>query len=530
MRIISIILASLTQVIAWPDPYIRSKGAIWPKPQYIKSTGSFLSVNSESFQFISSIGECKIIDKAIIRYQRRLFGDKLIKHQKPTTNLSGKTLKNLTLFCDEGCTSDYPQLGIDESYALNITQNTAVLRANKVWGILRGLESFAQSFFDNNTKINEAEIEDYPRFIHRGVLLDTSRHYLSVNVIKANIELMAQNKFNTFHWHIVDTESFPFKSEVIPELVKGAYTPQHVYNISQIKEIIEFARLRGIRVIAEFDTPGHMKSWGFNFSTILATCYHSNGSVYQGFQNLLDPTNSETWDLLAALFQEVFTIFPDNYIHLGGDEVDMWINECWIQNPIYNMTNGFDLQTWYFKKFFALLHNLKSGNKKKFLVWQEALKQTTGSENNLLDSGLIAHIWKNNNDIIDATKRGYYAILSACWYLDLISTFADWKKYYLCDPQNFNGTGIQKSLVLGGEAALWGEWVDESNVMSRLWPRASAVAERLWSSAKTKSIAEAWPRLYEMQCRMAQQGYPAQPAEGPGFCEQEYKIILPQLD
>ncbi|VDK88188.1 unnamed protein product [Onchocerca ochengi] len=247
--------------------------------------------------------------------------------------LADEILSNLTIFVDGGCTDQFPQFGMDESYKLNITNNTAILKANQVWGVLRGLESFAHLFFDQNTKIRKAEIRDYPRFLYRGVLLDTARHYLSVDVIKANIELMAQNKFNTFHWHIVDIESFPYKSEVIPELIKGAYTPNHIYTISQIKDIINYGRLRGIRVVPEFDTPGHMKSWGIGVKNLLTKCYHANGSIYENFENLLDPTNANTWDILTALFQEIFLTFQDSYIHLGGDEAQYWFTECWTSNP-----------------------------------------------------------------------------------------------------------------------------------------------------------------------------------------------------
>ncbi|KAM3728890.1 Beta-hexosaminidase subunit beta [Dirofilaria immitis] len=527
---------------SWPDPHFRSKGAIWPQPQYITISNESMIVNSETFTFISTIGHCEVIDKAIIRYRKRLFdkkqfnNEKKIKQQeaKVMTDKNDEILSNLTISVDEGCSDRFPQLGMDESYKLNITSSSAILKANQIWGILRGLESFAHLFFDYNTKIRKVEIRDYPRFLHRGVLLDTSRHYLSVDAIKVNIELMAQNKFNTFHWHIVDIEAFPFKSEVIPELIEGAYTPNHIYNISQIKDIINYARLRGIRVLPEFDTPGHMKSWGIGVKNLLSKCYHPNGTLYKNFENLLDPTNSNTWDVLSALFQEIFLTFQDNYVHLGGDEADYWYKECWLSNPtirqfmeVYGLKDGPELQAWYFNKLIPHLLALKCGKNKKFLVWQEAIKNMNITMIDTTNVNLIAHIWKDRRDIDYATKMGYLAILSACWYLDTIASIADWKFYYNCDPQDFNGTEAQKHLVVGGEAALWGEWVDESNVISRLWPRASAVAERLWSSAETKDIEKAWPRLYEMQCRMASQGYPIQPAEGPGYCEHEYKIQLP---
>ncbi|EFO19340.2 glycosyl hydrolase family 20 [Loa loa] len=532
--VVTIIGSILQQIECWPDPHLRSNGSIWPQPQHMIMGNETMVVNFKAFNFISTIGQCEIIDKAISRYHKRLFGSEIIKRQNDIKVINNEVLSNLTIIVEEGCTDQFPQFGMDESYKLNITSNDAILKANQVWGALRGMESFAQLFFDKNTKIHKVDIRDYPRFLHRGVLLDTARHYLSVDIIKANIELMAQNKFNTFHWHIVDIESFPYQSEVLPELIKGAYTPNHVYNLTQIKDIINYGRLRGIRVLPEFDTPGHMKSWGIGVKNLLTKCYYSNGSIYENFENLLDPTNSDTWDVLSALFQEIFSTFPENYVHLGGDEGEYWFTECWTSNPtiqqfmkIYGLKDGPTIQTWYFNKFIPLLHTLKYGQNKKFIVWQEVIENANLTINGMINDNLIAHIWKNTNDMEYATKMGYYAILSACWYLDKIASFADWKLYYDCDPQKFNGSEEQKHLVIGGEAALWGEWVDGSNVIPRLWPRASAVAERLWSSIEMTSTEKAWPRLYEMQCRMVAQGYPVQPAEGPGYCDYEYNMQLP---
>ncbi|VDN22023.1 unnamed protein product [Gongylonema pulchrum] len=320
-----------------------------------------------------------------------------------------RVLHNLTIFVDEGCTSGFPQFGDDESYKLNTTNGAAVLKANQVWGALRGLESFAQLFYDDNTKVREAEIRDYPRFSHRGVLLDTSRHYLSVDILKANIELMAQNKFNTFHWHIVDIESFPYQSKAIPTLIHGAYTPRHIYTLDQIRDIIDYARLRGIRVLPEFDTPGHMKSWGVGIEGLLTKCYDNRGAVIPGMENILDPTSTITWDTLTALFET------------------------------YGLKDGHGLEVWYFQKLLKLLHSLPSGASKKYLVWQEAIEETEQTKEKIVDNGLVAHIWKSNDKLKYATENGYYAILSACWYLDYISASAEWITYYLCDPQCLKG-------------------------------------------------------------------------------------------
>ncbi|KAL3989384.1 beta-acetyl hexosaminidase like family protein [Acanthocheilonema viteae] len=181
--IIAVIFGHVLQqefVESWPDPYLRSKGAIWPQPQYITIVDELMTVNLETFTFLSTVGECEIIDKAITRYYKRLRGkiefngSKNMKRQSIKA-MDDQVLSNLTIIVKEGCTDRFPQFGMDESYKLNITSSDGILRANQVWGALRGMESFAQLFFDNNAKIRKVLINDYPRFLHRGVLLDTAR-------------------------------------------------------------------------------------------------------------------------------------------------------------------------------------------------------------------------------------------------------------------------------------------------------------------------------------------------------------------
>uniref|UniRef100_A0A914YH05 beta-N-acetylhexosaminidase n=1 Tax=Panagrolaimus superbus TaxID=310955 RepID=A0A914YH05_9BILA len=182
--------------------------------------------------------------------------------------------------------------------------------------------------FPSTWWLRAATIADSPRFPHRGIMIDSSRHFLSVNILKRQIDLMAQNKMNVFHWHLTDSEAFPYTSAKYPQMsAKGAYTPKHVYSIDQIKDVIEFARLRGIRVIPEFDTPGHTGAW-FAFQGLLSLCYDKNGQNTI-LSNIIDPTKSANWDFLKNFFGEALDLFKDNYFHFGGDEVSSDMIECW---------------------------------------------------------------------------------------------------------------------------------------------------------------------------------------------------------
>ncbi|QQP57752.1 Beta-hexosaminidase, partial [Caligus rogercresseyi] len=175
--------------------------------------------------------------------------------------------------------------------------------------------------------INATYVRDFPRFPYRALMLDTSRHFLSKRVILQNLDLMEMNKLNVFHWHMTDTESFPFQSEKFPNMSRyGAYDPDtHVYSVQDVKDIIQEAETRGIRVIPEFDVPGHTQSWGKGRPQLLTTCYDNSGEPLD-FKGPVNPILASTYDFLDEFFEEVIGIFGDAYIMLGGDEVP---TQCW---------------------------------------------------------------------------------------------------------------------------------------------------------------------------------------------------------
>jgi hexosaminidase len=263
----------------------------------------------------------------------------------------------------------------------------------------------------------------------------------------------------------------------------------------------------------------------------LTPCY-TNGSA-DGTFGPINPILDSSYATLQQLFTEILTVFPDTYVHLGGDEVDF---SCWKSNPditsfMKEMKFGSDynkLEQYYIQTLIDLLEKIPAKNttggatkKHEFVVWQEVFDNQV-----VLDKKTIVHVWKDSpkwqDEMGNVTKSGLRSILSSCWYLNYISYGADWQNYYQCDPQEFNGTNAQKSLVVGGETCMWGEYIDNTNVLIKMWPRASAVAERLWSDKSITSIPKAERRLKQHRCRMDSRGIPAEPNLGPDFCMPEY--------
>ncbi|KAF5291376.1 hypothetical protein FQA39_LY03527 [Lamprigera yunnana] len=529
-NLVVVILFNLITINAYtvePGPLVpATKGEVWPKPQEQNHSVEFYVVRPEVFKFKIVAETCGLLGKATNRYSNIITKHTLPKSlPKQAESKSWKKDKNFKGYLDsldivlmDPCQdTDMPDASMDEQYVLKVTSpENSILSASTVWGVLRGLETFSQLFYvaDGALQINATTISDYPRYHHRGVLVDTSRHYIPIKNLLHTLDAMAYNKLNVFHWHITDDQSFPYVSKTYPELSqKGAYAPWHIYTQADVAFIIKYAADRGIRVIVEFDTPGHTRSWGVAFPQLLSPCYVNN--EFTGRYGPMDPTNDFTYTFMENLLKEVVEVFPDNYLHLGADEVEF---ECWSGNSNItsfmeqnNITSYTELESYYIQKLIDMSDALGATS----LVWEEVF--TNGVH---LPNKTIVHVWKGGweNTMQKVTSAGFQALLSSCWYLDHLSTGGDWIKYYDCEPNSFTTNEDLKLLILGGEACMWAESVDENNIESRMWPRASATAEKLWSAEGADTSDAAAHRLEEHTCRMNRRGIQAQPPNGPGFC------------
>ncbi|XP_075212922.1 beta-hexosaminidase subunit alpha-like [Lycorma delicatula] len=518
------------------EPTLQVKpttGIPWPLPKSFTEYNQSMIIRPSIFKIkIAPDIRCKILNEAVRRYSAVIAKtvnalNSNSRYWQYESCYSGNNksedsvLDSLEVHFSGRC-QDTPYDEMIERYRLEVNSppvsKKAILTSRTVWGILRGLETFSQLIVPSDDGVSivvkSVSVEDEPRFKHRGLLIDTSRHFLPVLTIKAIIDGMECNKLNVLHWHIVDDQSFPYQSELFPDLSeKGAYDPRLlIYTTTNILDIINYASLRGIRVLPEFDTPGHTLSWGPGVPGLLTKCVAIDDDY-----GPIDPTNDDNYNFLKQLFSEIANVFHDNYLHLGGDEVDF---KCWKSNPNItqfmvknNITTYEDLESYYIKKLLEIVQNELHT---KTIVWQEVFDNKVK-----ISPETIVHIWTGDyeTEVYEVTKAGYKALLSTCWYLDHLLSGGDWLKYYGCEPLNFNGTNQQKSLVIGGEACMWGEVVDETNILQRIWPRASAAAEKLWSPKQdVVNITQVQSRIEEHVCRMRRRGIPAQPPNGPGFC------------
>ncbi|KAL7648494.1 UNVERIFIED_CONTAM: hypothetical protein RMT77_000400 [Armadillidium vulgare] len=506
-----------------------TEGKPWPIPQMENQKGGQLLIDPDEFIFKATGKSCEILTKAFRRYKNICFPNK----KKDQQGLSKENLESNMIFQENKLAylavnlasdcEEYPHLNMIEEYELQIcsgdNSDEGVLTSQSIWGILRGLETFSQILLKNNSfyLVNCTQILDFPRFPHRGLLLDTSRHYLPVKKILENLELMAMNKLNVFHWHIVDDQSFPFVSLVYPNLSsKGSWSDIHVYSRKDIALVVNYARDLGIRVVPEFDTPGHTKSWGKGQPDLLTNCISSSGVSERNY-GPINPSNEANFEFLKNLFQEISKLFPDFYLHLGGDEVSY---DCWRSNPQIekfmkskDMNGNYKkLEGFYMKRLIDIVNNLKT--KKGYIVWEEIF-----ANGNEIPQNTIVQIWKENFSDEKATSAGHRVIISFCWYLDLVTYGDDWfYKFYNCDPHQYVDNEEDKKLVIGGEACMWGEYIDSTNLIPQTWPRAAPVAEKLWSSeVGTRYPQSALNRLAEHRCRLLKRGYSVAPL-APSFC------------
>lgn len=384
----------------------------------------------------------------------------------------------------------------NESYSLTVTPQGVHLSAPTDLGAMHGLETLLQLVQNDGTRyfLPAISIHDTPRFRWRGLMLDCSRHFEPISVIKRTLDAMAAVKLNVFHWHLSDDQGFRIQSNVFPLLAQLGSNGQY-YTQDQAREIVAYARARGIRVVPEFDMPGHTSSWMVGYPQLA-----SGPGPYQiqtgfgVFNPVMDPTRKTTYRFLDKFIGEMASIFPDQYLHIGGDENNgvEWRQSQRIQAfmQAHHMTTTAELQAYFNQQLLQILK--KHG--KRMIGWDEVLTPD-------LAKSVAIQSWRGSKSLAEAARQGHDGILSAGYYLDHMVSAA---QYYKNDPIPTDSTlnATERARILGGEACMWGEYVDARSIDSRIWPRAAAIAERLWSPESVNNVDDMYRRLHVQSLRL----------------------------
>ncbi|EDW30345.1 GL17874 [Drosophila persimilis] len=443
-------------------------------------------------------------------------------------------------------------LETDESYSLNIDTDpsghvVAIIAAANFFGARHGLETLSQLIVYDDIRREvqvtaNASISDAPKFKWRGLLLDTSRNYYSVKAIKRTLDGMALVKLNTFHWHITDSHSFPLELRKRPELYKlGAYSPRQVYSQRTVADIVEYGRVRGVRVMPEFDAPAHVGE-GWQHKNMTA-CF--NAQPWKDFCveppcGQLDPTAEGLYDVLEDIYAEMWELFSPDIFHMGGDEVS---TSCWNSSlPIrqWMKDQGWGLETADFMRLWGHFQTealkrvdiVANGSQTPIILWTSHLTEEPFIDEYLNPERYIIQIWTTGGDphVKKILERGFKTIVSnydalyldcggAGWVSDgnnWCSPYIGWQKVY--DNSMSAIAGDYEHHVLGAEAAIWSEQIDEHTLDNRFWPRASALAERLWSNP-AESWKQAESRLLLHRERLVENGLGAEALQ-PQWCLQ----------
>ena len=387
-------------------------------------------------------------------------------------------------------------VGEDESYTLTVTPRQAVIEAPTPLGILWGLETLLQLARAEGgaVQVPAVLIRDRPRFPWRGLLVDVCRRWQPMEVLKRTLDGMSAVKLNVLHWHLTEDQGFRVESKRFPRLHEQGSDGKY-YTQKQVKEVIAYARDRGIRVMPEFDMPGHTTSWLVGHPEL-----GSSPGPFQIvrtwgiFDEALDPTRDEVYAFLDGFLGEMAALFPDAYLHIGGDEVN---GRSWNQNPriqdfMYRnrLRDNHDLQASFNKRVYEIVER----HGKRMVGWDEVLHPD-------LPKDIMVESWRGPAALAEAARLGYDGILANGYYLDLNLSTAS---HYLSDPIP-PGSDLPEEArrhVLGGEACMWAEFVSPATIDSRLWPRAAAVAERLWSPGSVRDVDDMHRRLETQSLRL----------------------------
>jgi hexosaminidase len=475
---------ALLLVAGGADAQEQPRLNLMPWPANVQMRSGRLHVDSSFSVVLTGHTEARL-DRAVQRFLRQL-------SRQTALPLSGKGSPKATLTVHtDHASKEIQELGEDESYTLSVAADGATIDAPTPLGTMHGLQTFLQlvEVSPDGFAAAAVTIQDKPRFPWRGLMIDVSRHFIPLEVLRRNLDGLEAVKMNVFHWHLSENQGFRAESKKFPKL-HTLGSDGLFYTQDEIRELIAYAHDRGIRVVPEFDMPGHSTAWFVGHPELA-----SGPGPYEierkwgVFDPAMDPTNEKTYKFLDELVAEMTKLFPDHYFHIGGDEVNgkQWDANAKIQEfkKSHNIASNEALQAY----FSGRVQKIVTKHGKAVVGWDEVFIPGVPKD-------IVIQSWRGQESLAQAAAQGYHGILSNGYYLDLGWSAA---RHYRVDPASgaaANLTPEQQRLILGGESCMWTEYVNAENVDSRIWPRNAAIAERLWSPQNVADVASMYARLH----------------------------------
>jgi len=436
---------------------------------------------------------------------------------------------------------DLLRLGVDESYKIVVAPSgaAAVLSAPTVFGALRGLETFAQLVIFNissgSYEIEASTIVDAPRFPYRGIMVDTSRHFISVSVLKQLVDQMAAVKLNTLSIHFNDDQSWPLFIASYPNLSgAGAYSnASHTYSPAAMRDLVAFAKTRGVRILPEFDSPSHFGTLSSSYPQFAAV--QSDGGLC-----MIDPSREESFQFLASVWKDIADMFPDAQFRIGGDEFQGCWSSCpgvmaWVNATFGAKGSIYDAYHYYIRRLIGILRD----NGKQTMAWLDVAGFPAPNETWAANySDVTLNVWTGcysghwEDDVSAFTRQNGSVVVSGAYYITSNQPGAPhftWQQMYQTDLGNFTGnTTDALSHVKGGELCVWDDaaGTDSGDLFMQVTPFLIGVAESWWSPQKdTSGVSPDEGRAHMHRCRLVQRGFASHPIFAFGtYCPREFEI------
>ncbi|KAE8145743.1 glycoside hydrolase superfamily [Aspergillus avenaceus] len=463
------------------------------------------------------------------------------------------------------------QHGVDESYSLDVGDDAdcITIKAKTVWGAIHAFTTLQQLIINDGhgglILEQPVSIKDSPLYPYRGIMLDTGRNFISLPKIFEQLNGMSLSKLNVLHWHIDDSQSWPIWVESYPDMVKDAYSPREIYSRNDVRNVIAYARARGIRVIPEIDMPSHSSSGWKQVDPEIVTCTDSwwsndNWAEHTAVEpnpGQLDIIYDKTYEVVRNVYRDLSEIFVDNWFHVGGDE---------IQPNCFNFSKH--VTKWFAEDPSRTYHDLAQywvdhavpifqeySKERRLIMWEDIVLSPENAHN--VPKNIVMQSWNNGLEYIsNLTARGYDVIVSSAdfMYLDcghggFVTNDPRYNVMSRADPQtpsfNYGGDGgswcapyktwqriydydftlnlteAQTKHIIGATAPLWSEQVDDVNVSNMFWPRAAALAELVWSGNRDadgkKRTTQMTQRILNFREYLVANGVQAQ-ALVPKYC------------